>query len=146
MESKFKPLSCNDDDVLSYNGSLLKFSQLKQELENELWQKVNYLLTEENNGCNSKEKTYELINTTFSYCDISVTLSSSEEGNYCEILRLGAKSWQKGKIRTESSIDFFPKGKNSHKIAQIQFKIEFLAEEYELQQPKLSLDDMMYAA
>lgn len=146
MGSKFKPLSCNDDDVLSYNGSLLKFSQLKQQLENELWQKVNYLLTEENDRCNSKEKIYELINTTFSYCNISVTLSSSEEGNDCEILRLGAESWQKGKIRTESSIDFLPKGKNSNKIAQIQFKLEFLSEEYELQQSQLSFDDIMYAA
>ncbi len=99
MESKFKSLSCNDDDVLSYNGSLVKFSQFKQQLENELWQKVNYLLTKENDGCNSKERIYELINTSFSYCNISVTLSSPEEGNHCEILRLGATSWQKGKIR-----------------------------------------------
>ena len=53
MKSKFKPLSCNDDDVLSYNGSLLKFSQFKEQLEAELWQKVNNLLTKENEGCNA---------------------------------------------------------------------------------------------
>lgn len=146
MESKFKILSCNDDDVLSYNGSLLKFSQFKQQLENELWQKVNYLLTKENDGCNSKERIYELINTSFGYCNISVTLSSPEEGNDCEILRLGATSWQKGKIRTKSSIDFFPNKKDSSKRAKIQFNLEFLSEEYEIQKPQLSFDDMMYAA
>jgi hypothetical protein len=146
MESKFKSLSCNDDDVLSYNGRLLKFSQFKQQLENELWQKVNYLLTKENDGCNSKERIYELINTSFGYCNISVTLSSPEEGNDCEILRLGATSWQKGKIRTQSSIDFFPNEKDSTRIAKIEFNLEFLPEEHQVQQPKLSFDDMMYAA
>ncbi|MGB6294663.1 MAG: KGK domain-containing protein [Rivularia sp. (in: cyanobacteria)] len=146
MKSKFKSLSCNDDDVLSYQGSLVKFSQFKQQLENELWQKVNFLLTKENDGCNSKERIYELINTSFSYCNISVTLSSSEEGNDCEILRLGATSWQKGKIRTVTSIDFFPNEKDSTKIAKIEFNLEFLSEEHLVQQPKLSYDDMMYAA
>lgn len=146
MESKFKSLSCNDDDVLSYNGKLVKFSQFKQQLENELWQKVNYLLTKENDVCNSKERIYELINTSFGYCDISISLSSPEEGNDCEILRLGATSWQKGKIRTESSIDFFPNEKDSSKIAKIKFNLEFLSEEYEVQKPQLSFDDMMYAA
>lgn len=146
MKSKFKSLSCNDDDVLSYNGSLVKFSQFKQQLENELWQKVNYLLTKENDGCNNKERIYELINTSFSYCNISVTLSSPEEGNDCEILRLGATSWQKGKIRTQSSIDFFPNEKDSSKIAKIEFNLEFLSEEHQVQQPKLSFDDMIYAA
>ncbi|MEM6752425.1 MAG: KGK domain-containing protein [Cyanobacteria bacterium P01_C01_bin.38] len=146
MESKFKSLSCNDDDVLSYNGSLVKFSQFKQQLENELWQKVNYLLTKENDGCNSKERIYELINTSFGYCNISISLSSPEEGNDCEILRLGATSWQKGKIRTKSSIDFLPNEKDSSKIAKIQFNLEFLSEEYEVKKPQLSFDDMMYAA
>lgn len=146
MESKFKSLSCNDDDVLSYNGRLVKFSQFKQQLENELWQKVNYLLTKENDGCNSKERIYELISTSFGYCNISVSLSSPEEGNDCEILRLGATSWQKGKIRTQSSIDFFPNEKDSTKIAKIEFNLEFLSEEHQVQQPKLSFDDMMYAA
>ncbi|MEO1430456.1 MAG: KGK domain-containing protein [Cyanobacteria bacterium J06633_8] len=146
MESQFKSLSCNDDDVLSYNGRLVKFSQFKQQLENELWQKVNYLLTKENDGCTSKERIYELVNTSFGYCNISVTLSSPEEGNDCEILRLGATSWQKGKIRTKSSIDFFPSDKDSSKIAKIKVNLEFSSEEYEVQQPKLSFDNMMYAA
>lgn len=146
MESKFKSLSCNDDDVLSYQGSLVKFSQFKQQLENELWQKVNYLLTKENDSCNSKERIYELVKTSFGYCNISISLSSPEEGNDCEILRLGATSWQKGKIRTATSIDFFPKEKDSSKIAKIQFNLEFLSEEYEVQKPQLSFDDMMYAA
>lgn len=148
MKSKFQPLSCNDDDVLSYNGSLLKFSQFKQQLEDELWQKVNYLLTKENEDFSSRERIHELINTSFGYCNISVTLSSPEEGNDCEILRLGASSWQKGKIRNQSSIDFFPNEKDSTKMAKIQFNLEFLSEENQVQQPQsqLSLDDMMYAA
>ena len=36
--------------------------------------------------------------------------------------------------------------KDSTKIAIIQFNLEFLSEKKEIQQPKLSLDDMMYAA
>lgn len=142
MESKFKPLCCTDDDVLSYNGSLLKFSQFKEQLENELWEKVYYLLTKENENCNSREIIYDLINTSFGYCNISVTLCSPEEGNDCEILRLGAKSWQKGKIRTQSFIDFLPNQKDSTTIAKIEFNLEFL----EFKQSKVSFDDMMYAA
>ncbi|MGF1676818.1 MAG: KGK domain-containing protein [Rivularia sp. (in: cyanobacteria)] len=146
MKSKFKPLSCNDDDVLSYKGSLLKFSQFKQQLENELWEKVNYLLTKENDGCNSRERIYDLINNSFSSCNISVTLSSPEEGNDCEILRLGAKSWQKGKIKSNSFINFFPNDQGSNQRVQIQFDLEFLSEENEIKQPKLSFDDIRYAA
>ncbi len=146
MDSQFKPLGCNDGDVLSYKGSLLKFSQFKQQLENELWQKVNYLLTNENDAYSSKERIYELVNTSFSYCNISVTLSSPEEGNDCELLRLGATSWQKGKIRTQSSIDFYSSDKGASKIARIQFNLEFLSEEKQVQQPALSMDDMVYAA
>ena len=156
MKNKFKCLDCNDDDVLSYNGSLVKFSQFKQQLENELWQKVNYLLTKENNTYNSKERIYELVNTSLGYCNISVSLSSPEEGNDCEILRLGATSWEKGKIRTQSSIDFFPNEKDSSKIANIQFNLEFLSgekqvkenpvQEHQVQQSKLSFDDIAYAA
>lgn len=146
MKNKFKALSCNDDDVLSYNGKLLKFNQFKQQLEHELWQKVNYLLTKENEGCNSRERIHELINTSFSSCNISISLSSPEEGNDCEILRLGATSWQKGKIRTQSSILFVPNEKNSSKVAKIQFNLEFLPAENEVQQPQIALDDMMYAA
>ncbi|MEA5598642.1 KGK domain-containing protein [Rivularia sp. UHCC 0363] len=146
MKTKFKPLSCNDGDVLSYKGRLLKFSQFKQQLENELWQKVNYLLTKENDGCHSRERICDLINTSFSSCNISVSLSSSEEGNDCEILRLGANNWQKGKIRNQSSIDFLPNDQGSSKVAKIQFNLEFLPEENEVQQHQLSFDDMMYAA
>ena len=161
MKNKFKCLDCNDDDVLSYNGSLVKFSQFKQQLENELWQKVNYLLTKENNTYNSKERIYELVNTSFGYCNISVSLSSPEEGNDCEILRLGATSWEKGKIRTQSSIDFFPNEKDSSKMANIQFHLEFSSgekqvkenpvqehqvQEHQVQQSKLSFDDIAYAA
>jgi len=144
MKSKFKALSCNDDDVLSYKDRLLKFSQFKQELENELWEKVNYLLTKENDGCNSREKIYDLINNSFNSCNITVTLSSPEEGNDCEILRLGAKSWQKGKIRSNSSIDFFPDEQGSTSRVQIQFDLEFL--EHEVKQPRLSFEDIRYAA
>jgi hypothetical protein len=45
MNNKFKLIGCNDDDVVSFNGKLLKFAKFKTDLENEFRQKVNNEIT-----------------------------------------------------------------------------------------------------
>lgn len=139
MNNKFKLLECNDDDVVSFNGNLLKFAKLKSDLENEFRQKVNKLYANHDQGTGTVERIFNLTNTSFGKCDLTINLSSPKEGKECEILRLGAKTWQKGRLRTQAFIGFFP---NTTEKAKIQFILEFSPDEPEITEPESPLDDL----
>ncbi|MBW4568122.1 MAG: hypothetical protein KME31_08885 [Tolypothrix carrinoi HA7290-LM1] len=139
MNNKFKLLECNDDDVVSFNGNLVKFAKLKSDLENEFKKKVNHLYGKEDQRAGTVQRIYSLIYLSFGQCDLTINLSSPKEGKECEILRLGAKSWQKGKLRTQAFIEFFP---NTTEKAKIQFILEFSPDEPEITQPESPLDDI----
>ncbi|GAX45117.1 hypothetical protein NIES4075_61380 [Tolypothrix sp. NIES-4075] len=139
MNNKFKVLECNEDDVVSLNGKLLKFAQLKDNFENEFRQKIINLYGKQDQHAGTVERIFTLKNTSFGQCDLTINLSSPKEGKECEILRLGAKSWQKGKLRTQTFIEFFP---NTIEKAKINFTIEFSPDEPEITQTESPLDDI----
>jgi KGK domain len=141
MNNKFKLLECNDDDVVSFNGNLVKFAKFKRDLEKEFWEKRRYLLTEENPHLHSSGKTRMsyLTNISLGECDLTINLSSAKEGKECEILRLGSKNWQKGRLRTQAFIGFFP---DTTEKAKIQFILEFSPDEPEITEPESPLDDI----
>ncbi len=140
MENRFKPLQCNDDDVLAFNtAKLLKFSQFKEKLKQTIQSRLGYLFR--------KEKHYHgedyLINicrkinfdgVEFGSFDIKMTWKSAREGIDCEILRLGSKSWQKGKLRSHADIELFPEEKEFVETrAVIQLTLEFSSNEPEVE-------------
>lgn len=139
MNNKFKLLECNDDDVVLFNGNLVKFAKLKSDLENEFRQKVNKLYANQDQGTGTVEVIFYLTNTSFGKCDLTINLSSPKEGKECEILRLGAKSWQRGRLRTQAFIEFFP---HTIEKAKIQFILEFSPDEPEITEPESPLDDL----
>lgn len=47
MNNKFKLIECNDD-VVSFNGSLVKFAKFKEILENEFNYKIKNIYGKEN--------------------------------------------------------------------------------------------------
>jgi KGK domain len=138
MNNKFKLIGCNDDDVVSFNGNLLKFAKFKDNLEEEFQQKVNFLVVK-----NDKENSSKVLNLTrlsLGECNLTINLSSAKEGKECEILRLGSKSWEKGKVRTQAFIEFFPT--NTTEKAKINFTIEFSPDEPEITELESPLDDI----
>jgi hypothetical protein len=139
MNNKFKVLECNDDDVVSFNRRLEKFAKFKSDLENEFREKVNKFYAKEDQHYNTVERILTLTNTSFGKCDLTINLSSPKEGKKCEILRLGAKSWQKGRLRTQAFIGFFP---DTTEKAKIQFILEFSPDEPEITEPESPLDDI----
>ncbi|MBD2606552.1 KGK domain protein [Scytonema hofmannii FACHB-248] len=138
MNNKFKLIGCNDDDVVSFNGKLLKFAKFKDNLEEEFQQKVNFLV--EKNDKENAPKVLNLTRLSLGECDLTINLSSAKEGKECEILRLGSKSWEKGKVRTQAFIEFFPT--NTTEKAKINFTIEFSPDEPEITEPESPLDDI----
>ena len=147
MENRFKPLQCNDDDVLAFNtAKLLKFSQFKEKLKQTIRSRLGYLFRKEKHP-NSKIEDY-LINfcrtinfegVEFGSFDIKMTWKSAREGIDCEILRLGSKSWQKGKLRSHADIELFPEEKELVETrAVIQLTIEFSSNEPEVEATQAS--------
>jgi len=140
MNNKFKLLECNDDDVVSFNGKLVKFPEFYTDLENEFRAKVNNIYGKEDQRDGRGRRIYELTHISCGQCDLTINLSSPREGKECEILRLGSKSWEKGKVRTQAFIEFFPT--NTTQKAKIQFTIEFSPDEPEITEPESPLDDI----
>ncbi|MEQ9367443.1 MAG: KGK domain-containing protein [Coleofasciculus chthonoplastes F3-SA18-01] len=160
FNNEFNPLNCNDDDVLSFpNNQLFKISQFYDNLRINLESQVRTWFTQRNSGKNQDNR--RLID----YTNLGITgLGSSlgnvkiqwvfpQEGQNCEILRLGSKHWQKGKLRIQANLEIFPNKNDSEKKSITQFILEFCPDEPEVEeileinesdipQPESPLDDL----
>lgn len=95
MEFNYYMQNCNDDDVIQVPNALYKMAQLKNAMKfafrNEY--KIPYVLFHA-----LQEKGVRIEN-------ISQVLN---DGLDSEILKIGAKGWQKGKLRIKVTIEFCP--------------------------------------
>lgn len=85
---------CNDDDVMSFNDTLCKVRKFRSA--------VNHAFTDPHRVKDS---------LSFAFSEYSVPISASSllnEGIDCEVLNLGAKTWQKGKIKIKVTVEFCP--------------------------------------
>lgn len=106
MEDKFDFHNCGNEDALSFGNAMLKVEKLKETVngvlpENGLGEILNHLLSQQK-------------------LDIDVGLTTDQtrylyekwfgEGIDCEILRVGAQGWKKGKIKLKLNvtIEFCP--------------------------------------
>ena len=105
MEDKFDFHNCGNDDALSFGNAMLKVEKLKETVnnvlpENGLGYTLNSLLSEQklNIDVGVPEKKGFLYGKWFS------------QGIDCEILRVGANGWKKGKIKLKLNvtIEFCP--------------------------------------
>jgi len=97
MEDKFKLIECNDDDVIECNDLIYKVSKLRQALK-EMGDNEDFLqqfcdLLRENDIWYIEEGSYDPECFT--------------EGMDAEILNLGSKSWNKGKLKFKLSLQFY---------------------------------------
>lgn len=92
-ERSFLP-NCNDEDVLAINeNTMLKASKFKHILDQII----------KNSAFNTIRS--ELSSSYKIHCDPKRSLG---DGVDCEILQLGAKGWQKGKLRFKVCVEFCP--------------------------------------
>ncbi len=116
MEDKFYLNNCGEDDVLSFDSAMFKVEKLRKE--------VNGLLNEYKLG--------EQLSTSLNSKNIHINLGGRNlygkwfgDGINCEILRLGAQGWQKGKVRFK-----------------LKISLEFCHDETEVIQLESPLDDI----
>ncbi|MCL1470320.1 hypothetical protein LAY57_06465 [Argonema antarcticum A004/B2] len=139
MNDNFKPLDC-DEDVLLFNQdayTVARFRELvEQNIRDNFGNRMNqqsstrvidilYCLRIPTNNPNS--------NLFIKFGNINWI--SDREGINCKILRMGAKSWQEGKLRIQADIGFDNKAG-----IKIEFVVEFCPDEpFE---PESPLDDL----
>lgn len=122
LNNNFKLQNCTDEEVFSFNSKLIKAHELRTKLasafvagnqipsivQNSLWQ------------------------------DYGLEISSSlifNNGIECEALKLGAKGWQKGRMKILVNLEFCPDEPDVKEISEInQSKIK--------QTEELNLDDI----
>ena len=115
----------NDDDVCNSNNEIFKVGKLREALKeafnNNLQTALNDVL--KSKGFQFSRKFYNSIRWCIS------EKGWLDDGMDCEILKIGAKGWQKGKIRIRVSVEFIP---DEPEIEQTP----------EITQPESPLDDI----
>ncbi|PAX59708.1 KGK domain-containing protein [Brunnivagina elsteri] len=126
MIDKFELLECNDEDVISFDDELSKFSDFKTDINHILLKKMQSFF-HNGDGCNNSitERFQQLSPTSFGNCNITLNLSSPRDGEACEILRLGSHKWQKGKLRFNAFIPIPIANHQQSQHSNIEFTLEF---------------------
>jgi hypothetical protein len=106
MKDKFDFHNCGNDDALSFGDAMLKVEKLKET--------VNRVLPEDALG----QRLGELLSQQKLYIDVGLNTDQQTrayenwfgKGINCEILRVGAHGWKKGKIKLKLNvtIEFCP--------------------------------------
>ncbi|HAT14724.1 MAG TPA: hypothetical protein DCS91_15135 [Microcoleaceae bacterium UBA11344] len=131
MEDKFDFHNCGNDDALSFGNAMLKVGKLKETVnnvlpENGLGHTLNQLLSQQqlNIDVGVPEKKGFLYGKWFS------------QGIDCEILRVGAQCWKKGKIKLKLNvtIEFCPDEPEAEQTPE--------KNESETPKPESPLDDL----
>ncbi|MGB5962168.1 MAG: KGK domain-containing protein [Coleofasciculaceae cyanobacterium] len=137
MEEKFNngiwQLLDGDKDVLLINGEAFIVSGFKELIEKELSQKFNHVQTNYNGQFVPSLKTIKLGKTELKLDNI-IKWNFDPEGVSAELLKVGSKGWEKGKIKIQSSI----KIETNHVKAEVD--IEFSPDEPP--KPESPLDDL----
>lgn len=114
MEDKLSLQSCDKDDVLSFTGAMFKVERLEAEVNNlfsehRLGEEFTKLLKDKNLNIHLGSKVSISSNGRVQRIDVYPN-QWFRDGIDCEFLRLGAKAWQKGKVKInlKVSLEFCP--------------------------------------
>jgi hypothetical protein len=99
--------SCGDDDVISFSSQIYKIGKIKQALNQAFGGQVPNALIEslESQGIKEARIYYRYPGGRSAQEANQIWFG---EGKDCEILRIGANGWQKGKLRIKVSMEFCP--------------------------------------
>ncbi len=105
MEENFLLENCGDEDALLLSDKGLKAGTLRQKITNIFQTKFEGLLIEELKSQGLEINTKEYIGSTnYNY----ITKQWFGNGIDCEVLKIGAKGWKKGKMKITVSLEFCP--------------------------------------
>jgi hypothetical protein len=121
-----------DKDVLLIDSEAFIVSRFKELIERELIEKFNQLIMYGNNFFNSL-RTVKPGTREIGLCNV-IKWNFNLEGMSAELLRIGAKEWQKGKIIIKSYIEI------ENKVIKAQVDVEFSPDEPP--KPESPLDDL----
>lgn len=108
MQEKISLQNCGEDDVLSCKGRMWKLSSLKNGLQSLF---CEYKLGEEICKTFNIDLGTDLVNQNGKYRNIPISKDKwFRDGIDCEVLKIGAKGWQKGKVKInlQVSLEFCP--------------------------------------
>jgi KGK domain len=146
MSNNFIPLDC-DDDVVLFQQDTFKISRLKELLRKITIQKLDYYVQDrENKNLGQVDSFFRQI--IIGTSSIGETYMPIDEFQFhstqdCQLLQLGGKGWQKGKLKIQISVPQ-PTYTNRQKYNVVNVHLEFSPDE--LEEPKLSLDDLQKTA
>ncbi|MFB2835388.1 KGK domain-containing protein [Floridanema evergladense] len=106
MSNKFQLLD-RDDDVVSFEqDKMLKVGQLKEEI----WQRFSQFARDSFNygRMDLRLEHYSKLKLIYGLFNEINWKCSPSEGIDCEVLRLGAQNWQKGKLTIQVVLKFLP--------------------------------------
>jgi hypothetical protein len=132
MENRFNALNCNDNDVLCLSQHTFKLGDFRKRLQQKFSQIVDSYSLQGLRCISIGESSLKTSDIKWQSTIID-----------CEILRLGSKNWQKGKLKIQVRLEFAAddhKGQQTIEIPHVY--LEFCPDEPEVNQPESPLDDL----
>ncbi|MEH2263701.1 KGK domain-containing protein [Nostoc sp.] len=96
MEDGFKPIECNDGDVLDFGDDIYKVAKFKKAMNTSSNYSLECTLNQELSSQQVKIKQSQ--NANFNWF---------QKGIDCQILTLGSQRWKKGKVKIKISVEFY---------------------------------------
>jgi hypothetical protein len=132
MENRFNPLNCNDNDVLCLSRDTFKLGDFRTRLQQEFSRLVDAYSLKVLRCLSIRESSLRASDLKWQSTIID-----------CEILRLGSKNWQKGKLKIQVRLEFTDSDRQGEQtIDTPQVDLEFCPDEPEISQPESPLDDL----
>ena len=129
MEEKFSLQNCDEDDVLSFGDDTFKVSKFRKAVNGAFGNNLG-------NQLNSQLSSYHGVKIDGA---ILAPKGINEpyarwfnDGIDCEILKLGSKGWQKGRVRIKVSVEFYVEEDSE----------QLVSEPSEIELPESPLDDL----
>ncbi|AFY40708.1 KGK domain-containing protein [Nostoc sp. PCC 7107] len=105
MEDNFNLENCHPDDALSVKDKVFKIMQIQEGVQKVFGEDLSSMIYNSLNSCGIQiEPGGYLVGSKY-YKQYQKWFT---EGIECEILKLGAKAWQPGKIRIKVTLEFIP--------------------------------------
>ncbi len=138
MEDNLPLQNCNNDDALSFKNNMFKVSQIKQALQDSLKGAIANALYESLKSQQVEIDTGIIINNHY----YKANGRWFGEGIDCEILKIGASGWQKGKVKIKTTLEFIPDEPEVKEVLMQNEEQTLMRNELEISQLDSPLDEL----
>ncbi|HEY9728300.1 MAG TPA: KGK domain-containing protein [Chroococcales cyanobacterium] len=131
MDESLNPVNCNDDDVFTLGDDAFKVSKFRKAVTKAFGNDVGYQLSNQlkaHLGVKIADAILAPQGMNYPYA------RWFNDGIDCEILKIGSKNWQKGKVRIKVSVEFCVEAPEDSETPEI--------EEPTIREPESPLDDL----